>query len=70
MPAIDLINIQKNEDTGALDKDFAILLTASGDFRNVLKSAVGLPEGYRGQCSIMINDIDFNVVARNAIFLL
>ncbi|KAF2800286.1 hypothetical protein K505DRAFT_382762 [Melanomma pulvis-pyrius CBS 109.77] len=70
MDAVDLLNLKKNEGTAAVDRDFGILCAASGDIRNVLKSIAGLPDGYTGQCSVVMNDIDFDIVARNAIFLL
>lgn len=44
--------------------------TASGDIRNVVKSLVELPITYEGKCELIINDKDFDIVARNAILLL
>jgi hypothetical protein len=71
MPAIDVLNIEKNEGINQIHRDIRLLFAASGDIRNVVKSITqGLPDGYDGQCTAVINDIDFMVVARNAILLL
>ena len=35
-----------------------------------MKSLIGLPESYTGQCEIVVNDKDFDIVARNLVFLL
>ena len=35
-----------------------------------MKSLVGLPKSYTGQCEIVVNDRDFDIVARNLILLL
>lgn len=71
VPALDLLNVKDNE--GAKDvitQDLSLLFAASGDIRNVVKSIVGIPEEYQGQCTVVINDINFSIVARNAIMLL
>jgi hypothetical protein len=48
-----------------------LLFTTSGDIRNVVKSIIeGLLDRYNGRCTLVINDIDFIVVTRNAILLL
>jgi hypothetical protein len=44
--------------------------TASGDLRNVLLSIANLPTTFTGHCQIIINDKDWEVVARNAIMLM
>lgn len=38
--------------------------------RNVVETLVACPESYTGKCEIVLSDIDFDIVARNAIFLL
>lgn len=43
---------------------------ASGDLRHVVKTVSSLPQSYNKNLSIVINDIDFDVVARNTIMLL
>lgn len=44
--------------------------TASGDIRNVLKTVACLPDEYQQPISLILNDRDFDVVARNLIMLL
>ncbi|KAJ6197800.1 hypothetical protein J3E72DRAFT_375270 [Bipolaris maydis] len=71
MPALDILQLQNNEGgTCATSHDFNLLFAASGDLRNVIKTIVGLPEGYQGECVAVLNDMDFIIVARNAIMLL
>ena len=43
---------------------------ASGDLRNVVKTLAQLPDSYTALCEVVINDKDFDIVARNAIILL
>jgi hypothetical protein len=43
---------------------------ASGDPRNIIKTLTGLPETYSGHCEVVVNDRDFDIVARNVILLL
>jgi hypothetical protein len=38
---------------------------ASGDLRNVIKTIASLPQSYTGMPSIVVNDVDFDIVARN-----
>ncbi|KAF2281297.1 uncharacterized protein EI97DRAFT_25631 [Westerdykella ornata] len=70
MPALDIMKMKENEGLGDLGRDISLLFAASGDCRNIVKTIVGLPEGYTGQCTAVLNDRDFAVVARNAILLL
>ncbi|KAB8302796.1 hypothetical protein EYC80_006141 [Monilinia laxa] len=69
VPAIDMVQNSKNEGK-EFPEQFNLLFAASGDIRNVLKSLVGLPITYTGKCEVVINDKDFDIVARNAILLL
>ncbi|APA07182.1 hypothetical protein SS1G_04092 [Sclerotinia sclerotiorum 1980 UF-70] len=69
VPAIDVIQRGKNEGE-IFPEEFNMLFAASGDIRNVVKSIIGLPVAYTGKCEIVINDRDFDIVARNAILLL
>ncbi|KAF7867297.1 hypothetical protein EAF04_005380 [Stromatinia cepivora] len=69
VPAIDVIQSGRNEGE-TFPEEFNLLFAASGDIRNVVKSIIGLPVAYTGKCEIVINDRDFDVVARNAILLL
>ncbi|RYN61655.1 hypothetical protein AA0119_g12851 [Alternaria tenuissima] len=71
MPAIDILQLQHNESKSCeTSQDFNLLFAASGDLRNVIKTIVGLPQGYSNKCVAVLNDIDFIIVARNAIMLL
>ena len=47
-----------------------LLDSASGDPRNIMYSLNGLSNSYGGTCSIVINDKNYNVVARNITMLL
>jgi hypothetical protein len=57
-------------ESSILQQNVALLFAASGDMRNVVKTAVGMPEAYSAQCSIVINDKNFVIAARNAMLLL
>jgi hypothetical protein len=70
VPALDVLNLKENEGVNDVERDFHLLFAASGDLRNVIKSIVGLPIGYKGQCTVAINDKAFTIVARNVILLL
>jgi hypothetical protein len=49
--------------------DFNLLFVASSDHRNTIKTIVGLPEGYEGECTAVLNDMSLIIMARNAIML-
>ncbi|KAF3053544.1 hypothetical protein E8E11_011605 [Didymella keratinophila] len=70
IPALDVLKLANNEGDSSRIRDFNLLFAASGDLRNVIKTLLGLPQQYQGKCSVAINDIDFQVVAKNAILLL
>ncbi|MAD87512.1 MAG: hypothetical protein CL912_31530 [Deltaproteobacteria bacterium] len=70
MPAVNILNMDESEGVCDIHRDMNLLFAASGDIRNVVKSITeGLPDGYDGRCTLVINDINFMVVARNAILL-
>ncbi|QSZ28709.1 hypothetical protein DSL72_003209 [Monilinia vaccinii-corymbosi] len=69
VPAIDIVQSCKNEGKDFPER-FNLLFAASGDIRNVVKSLAGIPTTYAGNCEVVINDREFEVVARNAILLL
>ncbi|EAS27817.3 uncharacterized protein CIMG_09021 [Coccidioides immitis RS] len=69
MPALDLLNLEKNEGSHA-SQDLSVLSAASGDIRNVVKTIVDVPNTYTGALTFVVNDSNFDVVARNAILLL
>ena len=70
MPALDILKMKDNEGLKELSRDISLIFAASGDCRNAIKSVVGLPKGYKGRCTVVLNDRDFAVVARNVIILL
>jgi hypothetical protein len=69
MPAVNILNIE-SEGVCDIHRDMNLLFVILGDIRNVVKSIIeGLSDGYDGRCTLVINDINFMVVARNAILL-
>lgn len=71
MPAVNILSMEEGESICDIHRDMTLLFAASGDIRNLVKSIIeGLPDGYDGRCTLVINDINFMVVARNAILLL
>ncbi|CAA9965929.1 DUF4470 multi-domain protein [Pyrenophora teres f. maculata] len=71
MPALDVLNMDKNEcKDSIMERDINLLFAASGDLRNVVKTVVGLPEDYAGNFVVVMNDENFAVTARNALLLL
>ncbi|PQE06221.1 MYND finger family protein [Rutstroemia sp. NJR-2017a BBW] len=69
VPAIDVLNCSKNEGVN-IQKELHFLFAASGDIRNIIKTLVSLPDTYNGRCEVVINDRDFDIVARNIVLLL
>ncbi|RMZ42089.1 hypothetical protein AFCA_006832 [Aspergillus flavus] len=69
IPALDLLQLKDNEGED-YSQDLSLLLAASGDLRNLVKTIASLPERYCGRIHVDINDRDETVVARNLIFLL
>ena len=70
MPAVDMLNMEENEGAYDIHRDMNLLFAASGDIRNIVESITqGLLDGYDGRCTLVINDINFMIVARNAILL-
>jgi hypothetical protein len=71
VPAVDILNVDRNEGRdGIVQRNIALLFAASGDLRNVIKTAAGLPEDYAGECDVVINDGNISITARNIIMLL
>jgi hypothetical protein len=71
IPTLDILRVGDNEDVvDAVNRSFKILFAASGDLKNAIKTIVGLPEGYSGECVVVLNNMEFIIVARNAIMLL
>ncbi|KAI0162352.1 hypothetical protein GGR57DRAFT_490006 [Xylariaceae sp. FL1272] len=69
MPAFDVIQLNRNEGP-EFEGPISMLFAASGDLGNVVLSVSNLPSTYQGCLNITMNDVEFDIVARNAIFLL
>ncbi|EEA24163.1 hypothetical protein TMatcc_007239 [Talaromyces marneffei ATCC 18224] len=69
MPAIDLLQLADNEGSNTT-QDLHLLLAASGDPRNFIKTITCLPDEYQGHIHVDINDRDETVVARNLLIIL
>ncbi|RMZ87204.1 hypothetical protein DV736_g5572, partial [Chaetothyriales sp. CBS 134916] len=69
MPALDVLALDRNEGC-CYNHDLHVLFAASGDIRNVLKTVACLPDEYQQSVSLILNDRDFDIVARNLIMLL
>ncbi|TLS21936.1 uncharacterized protein PpBr36_09426 [Pyricularia pennisetigena] len=69
VPAVDLIKLKDNEGVG-FKQDIDLLFAASGDLRNVILSIGQLPDQYTQTVTTVLNDKEFDVVARNTIMLL
>ncbi|PGH28167.1 hypothetical protein AJ80_00057 [Polytolypa hystricis UAMH7299] len=69
VPALDLLQLDANEGENTA-QGISLLLAASGDLRNLVKTIANLPEGFSGSLHIDVNDRDEAVVARNLILLL
>ncbi|RYP39103.1 hypothetical protein DL766_000559 [Monosporascus sp. MC13-8B] len=68
-PAFDMIRLSQNEGVD-FQGPVHMLFAASGDMRNAVLSVASLPPTYRGPLSIVINDREIDIVARNVILLL
>jgi hypothetical protein len=65
-----MLNIEKSENVYYIHRDIDLLFATSRDIQNVVKSLMkGLPDRYDGRCTLVINDVNFIVVAYNAILL-
>ncbi|KAI9903766.1 hypothetical protein N3K66_000295 [Trichothecium roseum] len=69
VPALDVLKLDANEGVN-YNRDLSLLFAASGDIRNVAKTIAELPESYKRSVHVVINDREFDVVARNIIILL
>ncbi|KAL8367047.1 hypothetical protein RB599_010961 [Gaeumannomyces hyphopodioides] len=69
IPAVDIVKLRENEGV-RFERNLDLLLPASGDLRNVIMSIGKLPQEYKHDVSVVLNDKEFDVVARNVILLL
>jgi len=68
-PAVDILNLERNEGVG-YKENIALLFAASGDLRHVVRTIASLPDNLTQHLNVTMNDIEFDVVARNTILLL
>ncbi|KAL2063905.1 hypothetical protein VTL71DRAFT_4399 [Oculimacula yallundae] len=68
-PAVDVLRLERNEGV-KYQEDIALLFAASGDLRHVVKTIASLPHDMEQRFDVTLNDLEFDVVARNAILLL
>ncbi|KIY66372.1 hypothetical protein CYLTODRAFT_491503, partial [Cylindrobasidium torrendii FP15055 ss-10] len=64
IPAINIVGPGKFK-----SRDLGLAFVASGDLRNVVKSVNSLPEDYTGRLTLLLNDHNPGVVARNILIL-
>ncbi|KAF4311294.1 hypothetical protein GTA08_BOTSDO13075 [Botryosphaeria dothidea] len=73
VPALDMLGLAHNEGA-TYAKDLRLLFAASGDLRHVVKTIAGITSTSAPislqDITAVINDRDFDIVARNAILLL
>ncbi|KAK0797734.1 hypothetical protein LTR91_008402 [Friedmanniomyces endolithicus] len=69
VPALDILRLSEHEGE-TYGQDLVLLFAASGDPRNIIKSIAAIPGTYSNSILVTVNDIDFDIVARNAIMLL
>ncbi|TVY65922.1 hypothetical protein Focb16_v011164 [Fusarium oxysporum f. sp. cubense] len=69
VPALDVLRLGANEGE-AYGNQLRLLFAASGDLRNVVQTITQLPPSYEPPIEIIMNDHEFDVVARNVIILL
>ncbi|KAK1055362.1 hypothetical protein LTR12_013176 [Friedmanniomyces endolithicus] len=69
MPALDILRLSEHE-SETYGQDLGLLFAASGDLGNIVKTVAAIPRTYSHSVLVTINDIDFDIVARNAIMLL
>ncbi|ESK89124.1 hypothetical protein Moror_5297 [Moniliophthora roreri MCA 2997] len=68
VPAINVLS-DTIEDESIKARDFRLAFIASGDLRNMIKTVNSLPDEYNGNLTIVLNDRNPLVVARNVLIL-
>lgn len=69
VPAYDILRLEKHEGR-VYDQDLTLWFGSSGDSRNLIKSVIGLFEGYTGTFTSIVNDQDLLLVLRNVMVLI
>ncbi|KAJ7483321.1 hypothetical protein FB451DRAFT_1169926 [Mycena latifolia] len=69
VPAINCLQLARNEGQRAASMDLKFCFAASGDLRNLIMTVNDLPDDYSGKCDILCNDLNAVVVNRNLVIL-
>ncbi|KAJ6485552.1 hypothetical protein C8R45DRAFT_1145973 [Mycena sanguinolenta] len=69
VPAINCLQLKRNEGQRAASMDLKLCFAASGDIRNLIMTVNDLPDNYTGKCSILCNDHNGVIVNRNLVIL-
>ncbi|KDR80410.1 hypothetical protein GALMADRAFT_242832 [Galerina marginata CBS 339.88] len=69
IPAVDTLNLSKNEGQSVAKSNLALAYVASGDLRNVVRTVNELPSDYSGELTILLNDREPTIVLRNMLIL-
>ncbi|KAJ7036561.1 hypothetical protein C8F04DRAFT_1337414, partial [Mycena alexandri] len=69
VPAINCLQLSRNEGNDAVSMDLKFCFAASGDLRNLIMTVNDLPDNYQGKCDILCNDLNGIVVNRNLVIL-
>ncbi|KAJ7114112.1 hypothetical protein C8R44DRAFT_231191 [Mycena epipterygia] len=69
VPAIDCLQLARNEGQLVASMDLKFCFAASGDLRNLIMTVNALPDNYAGKCDILCNDLNGIVVNRNLVIL-
>eukprot|EP00058_Branchiostoma_floridae_P008442 XP_002593930.1 hypothetical protein BRAFLDRAFT_98229 [Branchiostoma floridae] len=70
--AVDLLQLSQNEGSHGNDccgDDFNLLLLGTGSMRHVVLTVAELPEVFTGNLNFVLNDNDYQVMARNVLML-
>ncbi|KAJ7663898.1 hypothetical protein DFH06DRAFT_1393758, partial [Mycena polygramma] len=69
VPAINCLQLGRNEGHRAASMDLKFCFAASGDIRNLIMTVNDLPDNYKGKCDVLCNDLNSIVVNRNLVIL-
>ncbi|KIY66977.1 hypothetical protein CYLTODRAFT_422920 [Cylindrobasidium torrendii FP15055 ss-10] len=71
IPGLDVLNLSKNEGMDAAKtRDFALAFAACGDLRSTIRTINELPSDYSGAISVLLNDRNPYIMARNLTIIL
>ncbi|KAJ6465152.1 hypothetical protein C8R47DRAFT_991632 [Mycena vitilis] len=69
VPAINCLQLGRNEGQRAASMDLKFCFAASGDIRDLIMTVNDLPDNYKGKCDVLCNDLNSIVVNRNLVIL-